>query len=71
KDNNFESKLPDDVKVCKTPAATADMRQGTLDEHVWEIEPGEYVLPYMDKLFHVAAVEWLITNQVRSITVSP
>jgi hypothetical protein len=65
KDNNFESKLPDDIKARKTAAAAANMRQGTLDEHVREIEPGEHVLPYTDKLFREAAVEWLITtNQV-------
>ncbi|KAF8838872.1 hypothetical protein BDN67DRAFT_906583, partial [Paxillus ammoniavirescens] len=62
KDNNFESKLPNDVKARKTATVTENMRQGTLDEHVREIKPGEHVLPYTDKLFHEAAVEWLITT---------
>ncbi|KAF9226058.1 hypothetical protein BS17DRAFT_697772, partial [Gyrodon lividus] len=66
--NNFESKLPDDVKARKTAATAKNMRQGTLDDHVWEIGPGEHILPYTDKLFCEAAVEWLITtNQVRFI----
>ncbi|KAF9228945.1 hypothetical protein BS17DRAFT_691375, partial [Gyrodon lividus] len=60
--NNFKSKLPDDVKAHKTAATTENMRQGTLCDHVWEIKPGEHILPYMDKLFHEAAVEWLITT---------
>ncbi|KIK94974.1 hypothetical protein PAXRUDRAFT_67625, partial [Paxillus rubicundulus Ve08.2h10] len=72
KDNNFKYKLPDDVKACKTAATAANMRQGILNEHVQEIEPGEYVLPYMDKLFCEAAVEWLITtNQLRFIFYHP
>ncbi|KIK73801.1 hypothetical protein PAXRUDRAFT_106502, partial [Paxillus rubicundulus Ve08.2h10] len=32
--------------------------------HVWEFTPLEHVVPYSHKLFHEAAVEWVIsTNQ--------
>ncbi|KIJ07910.1 hypothetical protein PAXINDRAFT_89641 [Paxillus involutus ATCC 200175] len=62
KDNNLELKLPDDVKAHKTASAAANMRQGTLDKHVQEIEPEAHILPYTDKLFCEAAVKWLITT---------
>ncbi|KIK75910.1 hypothetical protein PAXRUDRAFT_100821, partial [Paxillus rubicundulus Ve08.2h10] len=35
-----------------------------LDDHLWELTPLEHVFLYSHKLFHEAAVEWVIsTNQ--------
>lgn len=63
--------LPENVTARKTATAVANTTQGTLDDHVKEIELGEQVVPYSDKLFREAAVEWLIsTNQVSSPTLS-
>ncbi|KAH7888997.1 hypothetical protein F5I97DRAFT_1804348, partial [Phlebopus sp. FC_14] len=62
--NDFESKLSADVKACQTAIAVSNAKQGTLDDHVREIEPGEWVISYTDKEFYEATVEWLIsTNQ--------
>ena len=41
------------------------MAQGTLDGHLRELPPTARVIPYSDKAFREAAVEWLIaTDQV-------
>ncbi|KIK71735.1 hypothetical protein PAXRUDRAFT_181989, partial [Paxillus rubicundulus Ve08.2h10] len=39
KANDFQSKLPADVKACETSAAAVSAKQGTLDGHVKKIEP--------------------------------
>jgi len=57
--------LPDDVRACKAATIATNAMQSTLDDHIMEIQSGEQVEPYSDKLFHAAAVKWLIcTNQV-------
>ncbi|KAF8834463.1 hypothetical protein BDN67DRAFT_873223, partial [Paxillus ammoniavirescens] len=64
KTNNFKSMLPTDVKACNAATAVANAKQSSLDDHVRVIELGECVLPYTDKLFREAVIEWLIsTNQ--------
>ncbi|KAJ7263341.1 hypothetical protein C8J57DRAFT_1629272 [Mycena rebaudengoi] len=70
KKNNFESKLPKDVKARTQAAATADAKakfhQQTLDSHLKE-KP-EKPAPYTDELFLDAACQWLIaTDQVEFI----
>jgi hypothetical protein len=56
--------LPEDVQEHKL-AAIMTVKQGTLDDHVREVAPTERVVPYSDRLFREAAVEWLIsTSQV-------
>ncbi|KIK76068.1 hypothetical protein PAXRUDRAFT_171004 [Paxillus rubicundulus Ve08.2h10] len=64
KAKKFESKLAADIKSWNTATAVANAKQGSLDDHVREIEPGKHVVPYSNKHFREAAVEWLIsTNQ--------
>jgi len=56
--------LPEDVQERKL-AAVMTVKQGTLDSNVREVASMERVVPYSDKLFREAAVEWLIsTSQV-------
>jgi len=58
------SKLPGDVK--KQKAAAEETR--TLDRDLREKKPSERVIPYLDKLFRRAAVEWVAaTDQVRTL----
>ncbi|KAG2047245.1 hypothetical protein BDR06DRAFT_897824, partial [Suillus hirtellus] len=48
----------------KNAATIANTEQGSLDNHLHEINSTEWVLPYSDKLFCKAAIEWLTsTNQ--------
>ncbi|KAG1720187.1 uncharacterized protein EDB91DRAFT_1257104 [Suillus paluster] len=64
KANKFESMLPPDVKERKNAAAVVNAQQGSLDPHLHKVQPCEHVLPYSDKLFREAAIEWLAsTNQ--------
>ncbi|KAF9228897.1 hypothetical protein BS17DRAFT_690373, partial [Gyrodon lividus] len=57
--------LPEDAQEHKLATITS-AKQGTLNDHVREVAPMEHVVPYLDKLFHEAAVEWLISaNQGR------
>jgi hypothetical protein len=54
--------LPGDVKARK---AKAESVQHTIDSHLTERKLAERVLPYSDKIFTKAAIEWLIaTDQV-------
>ena len=60
---NFVSKLPGDVKKRKVAAEEATC---TLDCDLREKKLSEWIVPYSDKLFCRAAVEWLVaTDQVR------
>ena len=60
-DNNFISKLPNDVKLWKENAERKGW-QTTLDSHMKE---KEQVIPYSDTLFNEVAHHWLIaTDQV-------
>lgn len=59
---NFTSKLPGDVKKRKEAAEEITR---TLDRDLREKKLSERVVPYSDKLFHRAAIEWLVaTDQV-------
>ena len=59
----FESKLPGDIKKRKEATEKAER---TLDRDLKEKKLTERVLPYTDKLFRQAAIEWLVaTDQVR------
>ena len=54
--------LPGNVKACKEKAEHA---QQTINLHLTERKLAERVLPYSDKLFRKAAIEWLAaTDQV-------
>ena len=59
---NFESKLPGDVKKRKVAAEEVTR---TLDHDLREKKLTERILPYTDKAFRQAAIEWLVaTDQV-------
>ena len=59
----FKSKLPGDVKKRK---AAAELVTRTLDRDLKEKKTAERVVPYTDRAFHQAAIEWVIaTDQVR------
>lgn len=63
---NFISKLPGDIKKRK---AAAEEATRTLDRDLREKKPSEWVVPYSDKLFRQAAVEWLVaTDQVKNLS---
>jgi hypothetical protein len=66
-ENDFATKLPDTVKQAKQ-ATNFDrdmLQQSNLDGHLRQIPQQERVIPYSDKLFREAAIEWLIaTDQV-------
>jgi hypothetical protein len=59
----YESKLPGDVKKRK---AAAELVTRTLDRDLKEKKITDRVVPYSDKVFRRAAIEWLVsTDQVR------
>jgi hypothetical protein len=64
-DAKYESKLPGDIKKRK---AAAELVTRTLDRDLREKKLAERVVPYTDKLFRQAAIEWLVaTDQVSHI----
>lgn len=59
------SKLPGDVKKRKEAAEEVTR---TLDCDLREMKTSERVVPYSDKLFRQAAIEWLVaTDQVGNL----
>ncbi|KAI9440291.1 hypothetical protein F5148DRAFT_989057 [Russula earlei] len=59
---NFVSKLPGDIKRWKAAAEEATCM---LEHDPREKPHSEQVIPYSDKLFHHAAIEWLVmTDQL-------
>ncbi|KAH9954159.1 hypothetical protein BC827DRAFT_1088143, partial [Russula dissimulans] len=56
---NFVSKLPGDIKKRK---AAAEEVTRTLDHNLCEKKVSEQVIPYSDKHFCQAAVEWLVAT---------
>ena len=65
KSNKYESKLPGDVKKRK---AAAEVATRTLDRDLKEKKIAERVVPYSDKVFRRAAIEWVVaTDQVRVV----
>ena len=60
---NFVSKLPGDIKKQK---AAVEEATHVLDHDLREKKLSEQVIPYSDKLFHWAVIEWLVaTDQVK------
>lgn len=67
KANNFESKLPDDIKLRKEAFAKVTERQKTLNSHLKDMSKEERVIKYSELVFERASVDWLIgTDQVGS-----
>ena len=64
-DANYESRLPGDIKKRK---AAVEHATRTLDRDLKEKKLKERVVPYSDKMFNRAAIEWLVaTDQVGEI----
>ncbi|KAG6873381.1 hypothetical protein C0993_001496 [Termitomyces sp. T159_Od127] len=62
-ENNFESKLPGNVKKHK---ADAEHAVQTWDQDLREKKLNKCVIKYTDKVFRKAAIEWLVaTDQVQ------
>jgi hypothetical protein len=61
KSASFTSKLPGDIKKCKSATEEAVC---TLDHNLKEkkIADSEQVVPYLDKALHQAATEWLVAT---------
>ncbi|KAG2346964.1 hypothetical protein BDR05DRAFT_877854 [Suillus weaverae] len=59
KKHSFESMLPGDIKARKEKAEQA---QQTINSHLTECKLAERVIPYSDKLFKRAAIEWLVAT---------
>ncbi|KAG1764932.1 hypothetical protein EDD22DRAFT_775576, partial [Suillus occidentalis] len=55
-EHSFESMLPGDIKACKEHA------QQQINAHLTERKLDERVIPYSDKLFKQAAIEWLVAT---------
>ena len=55
----YESKLPGDVRKRKVAAKLVTW---TLDHDLQEKKLTEWVVPYTDKTFHQAVIEWLVTS---------
>jgi hypothetical protein len=65
KANNFESMLPEDTRQRKDAASGSgeQTQQSALSDHF--NANGTKAIPYSDKVFEAAAIEWLVqTNQV-------
>ena len=59
------SMLPGDVGARKKEREES---QRTIDSHLTERKLADRVMPYSDKIFRKAAIEWLIaTDQVRHL----
>jgi len=57
KEAKCESKLPQDIKKWKSEADTTSQ---TLDSDLTEQKFKAWVVPYTDKNFSQAAIEWLV-----------
>ena len=54
--------LPGDIKACKKKA---ELSWQAINSHLIECKLTERAIPYSDKLFKKAAIEWLVaTDQV-------
>jgi hypothetical protein len=63
KDNSFTSMLAGDIAARKKGNEQA---QHTINTHLVERKLTDRVLPYSDKAFRTAAIQWLVsTDQVR------
>ena len=64
--NNFLSMLPKDAE--KRHKDIQAKNQPRLNPHLWEKPQKERTIPYTDKLFCDAAIEWLMsTDQVHKV----
>ncbi|KAJ3531266.1 hypothetical protein NM688_g7598 [Phlebia brevispora] len=61
-ENDFQSKLPDDVKKRKEAFNAVKAQQATLDAHLHEMPKKERVYAYTELAFRCAAIEWLIAT---------
>ncbi|KAG1831125.1 hypothetical protein EV424DRAFT_1314869 [Suillus variegatus] len=59
KTNAFISKLPGNIRAEKEKTAQA---QQTINVHLTEHKLSERVIPYTNKLFKKAAIEWLVAT---------
>ena len=63
--------LPDDVKKAKAVERAIQedrLHQGTLDSNLQKLSEPQCKKAYTDRLFHEAAIEWLIaTDQVSTL----
>ncbi|KAH9981726.1 hypothetical protein BJV77DRAFT_955093 [Russula vinacea] len=59
-ENNFESRLPGDIRRCK--AAAAELVVRTLDRDLVEKKITERIVKYTDQSFRQTAIEWLIAT---------
>lgn len=65
KANDFQSKLPGDVKKRKEALAKITEEQKTLDSHLKDMSKQQRVIKYSELVFARASVDWLIgTDQV-------
>ncbi|KAF9566461.1 hypothetical protein CPC08DRAFT_628312, partial [Agrocybe pediades] len=66
KENNFTTKLPKAKLRMKEAAKDKEncMKQARLDPHLREQPKKERVVPYTDKLFRDAAIQWLISQDM-------
>lgn len=55
----FESRLPGDIKKRK---AAVELVTRTLDRDLREKKVKEQVVPYSDKNFRQAAIQWLVSS---------
>lgn len=68
--DTFPSMLLKDAEKCHQDAKANS--QSCLDPHLVEKPHKERVIPYTDKIFHEAAVEWLVsTDQVMWLCALP
>ena len=62
---DFQSKLPNDVKMRRDAMAKEREKQTQIDAHLKEMPKKERVIQYTQQVFRRAAIEWLIaTGQV-------
>ncbi|KAI9437034.1 hypothetical protein H4582DRAFT_1816282, partial [Lactarius indigo] len=61
-ENKFESMLPDDTKECRQAALNKSLKtlQSSVTNHFKPQDESERPIPYSDKAFTCATIEWLI-----------
>ena len=69
-ENDFQSRLPGDVKKRKAALESVKQEQASLDAHLKELPKKERVYAYSELAFKRAAIEWMIsTDQVSTIVI--
>ncbi|KAF8813024.1 hypothetical protein BYT27DRAFT_7085470, partial [Phlegmacium glaucopus] len=59
KENNFESMLPRDLKVCRD-AEREHLSQTLVEDHYTVQMPKDKPTPYSNELFKEVAIQWLV-----------